>query len=338
MLLKTLEDSIVELGLRGQALAVAVSGGLDSVTLLVGLQRLASKLDLALYAAHVNHGLRGEESEADESFVRELTGDLGVPLAVRIIDPKGLRDGQSGRQRMSLQETARHLRYSALLEMGEELGAPRVATAHHLDDQAETVLMRILRGTGPDGLCGIPAIGHEGRVVRPLLKVSRAEILDFAHKNKLSWRDDSSNENPAYRRNALRSLWMPRLAEEFNPKLLYALSNLATAQRRDSDWILQLVDEEAVKRFRKLTDGLEVQRDGWSELPDALVLRLARAAFEEMGLGREVTGKHLERVMAFWRQGINGTRIELPGKLVLHCERERFWLIAPGASSGSVVS
>jgi tRNA(Ile)-lysidine synthase len=338
VLLKTLEDSIVELGLRGQALAVAVSGGLDSVTLLVSLQRLASELDLALYAAHVNHGLRGEESEADESFVRELAGGLGVPLAVRRIDPKGLREEQSGRQRVTLQEAARSLRYSALLEMGEEQGIQRVATAHHLDDQAETVLLRILRGTGPDGLCGIPEIGHEGRVIRPLLKVSRAEILDFAHKNKLSWRDDSSNENQAYRRNALRSSWMPRLAEEFNPKLLQALSNLAIAQRRDSEWILQQVEEEAVKRFLKFPDGLEVQRDGWSELPDALVLRLARAAFEEMGLGREVTGKHLERVMAFWRQGINGTRIELPGKLVLYCERERFWLIAPGASSGSVVS
>ena len=131
---------------------------------------------------------------------------------------------------------------------------------------------------------------------------------------------------------------MPKLAEEFNPRLLHALAQLANAQRRDSHWIRQQVEEEAVKRLRKFPEGLEVQRDGWSELPDALVLRLARRAFEEMGLGREATGKHLERVMVFWRHGSNGTRIELPGKLVLQCERERFWLIAPGASSGSVVS
>ncbi len=338
MLLTKLEHAVAELRLRGQSVAVALSGGVDSVSLLVALQGLAHRLELEVCALHVNHELRGEESETDESFVRELAGALGVPLAVRSIDPKGLRQEQSGRQRMTLQEAARKLRYCALLEMGEELGVQYIATAHHLDDQAETILLRILRGTGPDGLCGIPEIGHAGRVVRPLLKVSRSEILDFARKNKLSWRDDSSNKNPAYRRNALRSLWMPRLAEEFNPRLIHALAQLAKAQRRDSDWIQQQVEAEAVKRFRNFPDGLEVQRDGWSELPDALVLRLARMAFEEMGQGREATAKHLERVMVFWRQGSNGTRIELPGKLQLQCERERFWLIAPGASSGSVVS
>ncbi len=338
MLLSKLEHAVNDLGLRGQSVAVALSGGVDSVSLLVALQGLAKPLDLELCAFHVNHGLRAEESEGDEGFVRELAESLDVPFAVRSIDPKGLRQEQSGRQRMSLQEAARSLRYSALFEMKQALGAHWIATAHHLDDQAETVLLRILRGTGPDGLCGIPEIGHEGSVVRPFLNVSRAEILDFARKNQLSWREDSSNENPGYRRNALRSQWMPQLAEEFNPRLLQALSQLAKAQRRDSEWIGEVVEEEAVKRFLKVPDGLEMKRDGWSELPDALVLRLARRAFEEMGLGREATGKHLERMMLFLRQGSNGTRIELPGKLVLHCERDRFWLIAPGASSGSVVS
>jgi len=335
---KHLEEAIEELDLAGRSVAVAVSGGVDSVCLLHALWSVRNRHRLSLSVAHVNHGLRGEESESDAAFVCELAAGLEVPAAVRRIDPEALRARQTGRARLTLQEAARKLRYEALREMAEELGAERIATAHHRNDQVETVFLRLLRGTGPDGLGGIPERSHGGRVVRPLLRAGREDVVAYACENRLEWREDASNANLRYRRNALRATWLPKLAEEFNPQLLNAVAQLADAQRRDSAWIEELVAAEADRRFQLLEGEIRISRGGWEEVPEALALRLARRAIQEMGRGREVTGLHLERVVAFWRQGRTGSRIELPGHLVMWCERGQFRLCHAGADPGGVVS
>jgi len=330
--------SLTSLGLRGTRIAVAVSGGIDSVCLLHALCRCAEAHRLELSVAHVNHGLRGEESAEDERFVCALAKDLGLPSAVRRSDPKAWRALQSSRARLSLQETARMLRYRALREMAVELGAERIATAHQLNDQVETVLLRLFRGTGPEGLGGIPEVGHGEFVVRPLLGVTREEVEDYVRKYGLAWREDSSNASLHYRRNELRRNWIPKLIEAFNPRLLNAVAQLAEAQRKDSEWIATLVEREAELRFRVCTDGLWIDRGGWSEVPDPLARRLARRALRELGRGRDVTGAHLERMVDFWRSGRTGTYIELPGGLVMRCARDHFYLGASGAEAGGVVS
>ncbi len=308
-------------------LLVAVSGGVDSMSLAHGL----AALDRPLALAHVHHSLRGAEADADRDFVREQARRLGVPFRSRRVDPRARRASASAsRSRPTLQEAARRLRYDALRGVARELGARTVATAHTLDDQAETVLLRLLRGTGPDGLGGIPEtapLGPGVRVVRPLLAVSRAEVLEFARARGVEWREDPTNDSPAYARNRLRHEWLPGLSEAFNPRLLRAIGNLAEAQRRESEWLEQQLDLEARRRFtREAAGGLCIVPDGWSELPEALARRLARRALHCCGAGREVSRVHLERMLEFLRRGRPGQRIELPSGLVLTRDSRGFQL------------
>ncbi|HTF33270.1 MAG TPA: tRNA lysidine(34) synthetase TilS [Myxococcota bacterium] len=326
MVLRAVGLALRSLELSGRGVLVAVSGGLDSTTLLHTLARLSGRHGLKLWVGHVNHGLRGAESEGDQAFVEELGAAHGVPVLCRRVDPSSLRRNVSSRLRPTLQEAARSLRREALVEMAVSSGAEVVATAHHADDQAETVLLRLLRGTGPDGLGGMSARSRDGRFVRPLLRVPRAEIDAFARAKGLVWREDSSNRSHAYARNRLRSRWVPGLREDFNPALLRAIVDLAEAQRTDAEWIQWAVERELGARVRATTGGLRLARSGWSELHDALARRLVARLLTNCGTGRDVRRVHLMRMLHFLRGGRTGTRIELPGGLVLRCEREAFWL------------
>jgi len=323
------------LGLSQQSVLVAVSGGLDSTALLHGLLEIAGASSLKLSIGHVNHGLRGSESEADEKAVTALAARLGLPAWSRRVDPEGLRQNRSSRERPTLQEAARELRYRALREMAVEAGSQRLATAHTADDQAETVLLRLLRGTGPDGLGGIPERSPDGMVVRPLLRVSRPQIVSYAEERGLRWREDSSNRSVRYARNRLRVDWLPGLAANFNPGLLRAIGNLAEAQRRDSEWIAALVEREAEARFWSEAGWLRVRNEGWDDLPEALARRLARWALRRCGAARDVTRVHIDRMLNFLHTARPGTHIELPSGLRLEREGSDFRLgPIPGRSSG----
>ena len=291
-----------------------------------GLARLAPSAGFELALGRVNHGLRGAESEADAKGVEALAGRLGLRCATRRADPRPLREGVSSRTRLTLQEAARELRYAALDAMAHECGADRIATAHTADDQAETVLLRLLRGCGPDGLAGIPERSADGRIVRPLLRVTRREIQAHAIRRRLRWREDASNRRSDYARNRLRNEWLPGLARDFNPRLLRAIGNLAEAQRRDSEWIRQQVEGRAAEWFTREGAWLRIEARGWSELPEALARRLVREALGVCGAGREASRVHIERALAFLREGRIGRRIELPPGLVLVRDRSGFRL------------
>jgi tRNA(Ile)-lysidine synthase len=314
------------LGLAGRRVLVAASGGLDSTLLAAALQRLAPDLGLSLALGHVNHGLRGAGSDADEAAVRALGAALEIPVAVRPVAPAALQDGTSSRTRPTLQEAARRLRYDALEELRVAARCDVVATAHHLDDQAETVLMRLLRGAGPDGLGGIPERSPDGRIVRPLLEISRSEIEHQARAWGLSWREDPSNRDRHYARARLRRDWLPGLGEAFNPRWLRAIGNLAEAQRRDSEWIETQVQNEAASRLIPIAGGLRICVKGWEGLAPALSRRLLREALRRLGMQRDVSRRHLERMEAFLRDGRPGRAIELPGGLSLRCTAGEFLL------------
>jgi tRNA(Ile)-lysidine synthase len=290
------------LNLGGRRVLVAVSGGVDSTVLLHVLALEADRLGLGVVAGHVNHGLRGAESDADQLAVRHLAGALQVPLQVAHVDPE------------------------ALHKLAGAAGADRIATAHTLDDQAETVLLRLLRGTGVDGLGGIPESTRDGRVVRPLLSVRRQAIEHYAREKCLSWREDPSNLNPRYARGRLRSGGLAELAATINPAWLRALGDLAEAQRRDAEWLEQLVDDAWQELFRDAGDDLAIAAAGWSELPEGLARRLVRRALRRQGGARDVSRVHLLRTLDFLRGAQRGTRLELPGDLELHCTREGFLL------------
>ncbi len=314
------------LRLERRTLLVAVSGGIDSVALLHALQEIAERYALKLRIGHVNHGLRGAEADADQGAVEALAAALGLPAQVARVDPIARRSPGPSRDRPSPEEAARELRYAALRRMAADAGADAVATAHTADDQAETVLLRLLRGTGPDGLGGMPERSADGRIVRPLLQVTRAEVERFAAERGLSWREDTSNASPAFARNRLRRDWLPGLARAFNPRLLRALRDLAEAQQRDSEWIAALVEREAVGRIAWEGDWLRIEATGWCDLPAALSRRLARRALATCGAARLVSRRHLERMDAFLRHGLVGRAIELPGALRLVRDRAGFRL------------
>ncbi len=313
-------------GLAGAHVLAAVSGGIDSVVLLDALLAVRRPLGLRISVAHVHHGLRGEEADEDARFVERLAAARGLAVASARVDPQAIRRTGPSRQRPTLEEAARRLRAEALRKFCAELGADVIATAHHADDQAETVLLRLLRGSGPDGLGGIAERSPDRAVVRPLLAVPRSAIEAYARAAGLRWREDASNFDRAFARNRVRHDWLPALDAAFAPGLLQRIADLAEAQRRDTEWIAGEVASAAARLIRREENGLRLERDGWDELPEALARRLARHALQLAGSGRDVSRVHLGRMLGQLRRPRSGTVLELPGSLVLRCDAGGFRL------------
>lgn len=321
MVTRSVAEALDRVGAGEGRILVACSAGIDSTVLLDSLEALGRKL----VVGHINHGLRGAGSDADERFVQRLAEARGLAFFAEPVEPESLRRDRSSRERPTLQEAARRLRYDALERLAGAAGADWIATGHTADDQAETLLLRLLRGAGPDALAGIPA--RAGALIRPLLGVRRADVERYAGERGLVWREDPSNRSPAYTRNRIRRL-IRQLEADFNPKFSRALGDLAEAQRRDRVWLEGLVAREAESRFSYLGGVLVIEAKDWNELPDALALRLAREALHRSGAARDVTRVHLERVVKYLRGGRTGTAIELPGGLELAREGGSFQLRA----------
>jgi len=209
--------------LPGEKVLVAVSGGMDSIVLLHLLHTLSQKQGYALHVAHLNHMLRGEESQRDADFVRDYSAQLRLEATIRAIS---VREA-GGQGTDSPQEEARKVRYAFLREVAKEVRAQRIATGHTLDDQAETVLLNLIRGAGVPGLRGIPPV-REGRFIRPLIETSRREIEEYARLHQIPFVTDSSNLEATYLRNRIRLRLLPLLHQEYNPQLSEALASIAS--------------------------------------------------------------------------------------------------------------
>src|ERR1017187_10026093 len=225
-----IETSMLKPGLR---LAVGLSGGADSVALVRALKDRAGELGLVLHAAHLHHGLRGEEADADLEFARSLAVELGLPFHETRVDTAG----EAHNNGESIEEAARRLRYAWFRQLMASGEVEAVATAHTRDDQAETVLAKFLRGAWTEGLSGIHPVVEfpEGRILRPLLGVTRVEVEAYLRSLGQSWREDSSNADPAYTRNRVRHDLLP-LLEGWNPRLREHLSQMAELARDEEAW------------------------------------------------------------------------------------------------------
>src|SRR5690554_4992951 len=214
----------------GEKVLVAVSGGVDSVTLLFVLRRLP--LALRLHVFHLDHGLR-PEAEAEKELVVKICTDWGLPCRVEEIKLEKRARGAS------LQERARKERYRLLAEAAQAAGATRIALGHQANDQVETVLMRFLTGAGPEGLSGIPPV--RGRYIRPLLEVGREEILAYAREKNLVWAEDASNRKTIYLRNRIRHRLIPYLLREYQPRLEERLQETAFVLREWTEFMADAV-------------------------------------------------------------------------------------------------
>lgn len=230
----------------GDNVVVGLSGGADSVTLLYGLKRLENELGIRLYACHINHNLRGEESDNDQRFAEKLCQSLGVEIRVFSVDVKG------GLQKhQSTEEKARELRYEAFKKISGELGA-KVATAHNACDNSETVLLNILRGTGLKGLCGIPP--KRDYLIRPLIFCTREEIEGYIRDNNLEFVTDKTNFSTAYTRNKVRLEIIPRLTE-INPSFHTGIERMTNSLIEDS-LFLEDMAKEALDKAKSEEEGV----------------------------------------------------------------------------------
>jgi len=261
----------------GQSVLVAVSGGPDSVALLSILRDLAAGWKLSLTVAHGNYGLRGVESDEDASFVAALCRRLNVPCLVRPLHARAREPGASS----SLQARARELRYRLFRDLAKELKVDRVALGHTADDQAETVLLRMLRGTGLRGLAGMPHT-REHLFIRPLLGATRQEILSYLDAVGLSYRTDSSNAKSLYLRNRVRQEVLP-LLESLAPAITRLLAREADILRADD----QLLDRLAARSLRRViqrhnTTTIVLDRAAFRRQPTALQRRMLRLAIQSL--------------------------------------------------------
>lgn len=263
---------------QGCRLLVAVSGGPDSVALLLLLRTLSRAWRLSLAAVHFNYGLRGRESEDDASFVAELCERLDVPLHVERID---LGQPVPRARNGSLQAWARELRYDAMRRLAGELRMDRVALGHTADDQAETVLMWMLRGAGLAGLGGMPYF-RDRLFVRPLLDVTRKDVLAYLEGHALPFRTDSSNSRPIYFRNRIRQELLP-VVKELAPAAVRILQRQADILREEERFLEELAAEAWTRLVVEDAEGnLSLDRSGVVVLPLALQRRLVRQVLRRL--------------------------------------------------------
>jgi len=305
----------------GERLGVAVSGGPDSALLLEFMLRLARETGLTLAVVHFNHHLRGGESDEDERFVRELAGERGLEFLRGEANVAEV----AREQRRNLEATARELRYRFFFSLVSQGKLDKVATAHTANDQAETVLLRLLRGAGTGGLGGIYPI-LEGKVVRPFLSVRRAEIEAEVGKRKLGTRLDSTNSDTRLRRNKIRRELLPLLEEEFNPRVVMLLKEASDRARDDEAYLEQQARERA--HAWRVHEGAEdkIPVRPLLDFPPAIARRVLRQMiFSVRGSARGVTYAHLEAVLRFARQAQSGRSLALPGGVVARMEFD--WLV-----------
>ena len=313
---------------RPGPLVVGVSGGPDSACLLHLLASARKKLGLSLHVAHLDHGLRGAEAEADAAYVARLAADLGVPATV---EKRDVRDHRRSRKGLSLEMAAREVRYAFFADVMRAQNASTLALAHTAADQAETVLLHILRGSGLGGVRGLRPTGPwpvragdmAWRVVRPLLDAPRAQTEAYCRTHRLRPRADSSNRDRSFLRNRVRWELLPFL-RRYNPRIDRALSRLARAAGDDLDYLDERVAEAwpAVVRPDGI-GGLVIDARGFARLPASLQRHICVRALEEAlgpsAEGQGVTAAYVDAMMGVLRKPA-GRSLRLPDGLVLSVE------------------
>jgi tRNA(Ile)-lysidine synthase len=312
---------------KGQKVIAAVSGGPDSVCLLHCLWQLRPVLGIELTAAHLNHTLRGAESQGDADFVAGLAGRLEIPAVIEAEDVGAYQ----AEKRLSLEEAAREVRYRFLSQTAANSGAASVAVGHTRDDHAETVLLHIIRGTGTLGLSGLQPSqmlqfsGNSIKVVRPLLEISRRETEEYCRRFELNPRLDSSNLSLAPLRNRIRQELIP-LLEKYNPAVKESLQRISSIARDDAAFLNDCCLQVWPSIAGKEKELLILDKKRLRRLAPALQRQLLRKAINELvGSLKDIETRHIEELMEAMEKP-PGRQIDLPRGLVFVVEYDRYLL------------
>lgn len=296
---------------------VALSGGPDSVALLHVCRTLAAAGDLHLVgAAHLNHRLR-PDADDDAAFCADLARTLGVPFEGGEADVAAL----AAARRVSVEAAAHDARYAFLRAAGARLGADRLALGHNLDDQAETVLLRLLRGAGARGLAGMHP--RRGPFIRPFLETGRAAIRDFLDERGLPFRTDPSNRDPTIPRNRIRAELLPLLAREYNPRIAHRLAQAAELAREQWDWVSIAATSLVADAVQGGDPEWRVATDAIRRAHPAVARAVLQRVLEQAAGGRPIAWAHVDLGLALCQPDAAG-QVDLPGQRL---ERRGRWLV-----------
>jgi tRNA(Ile)-lysidine synthase len=295
----------------GERVVLGVSGGADSVGLLHALSEMG-EYELDIIVAHLNHGIRGEEAERDKVFTEKMAKGMNIKFESASVDAPAYRKKYG----LTLEEAARALRYKFFEEIRDKYKADKIATAHTLNDQAETVLIRLIRGSGLTGLSGIPPV-TEDSVVRPLIETSRGEIEEYLQAKGIKWIEDTTNELRTFSRNRIRLELIPKLTE-YNPQVIETLARTSDILRIQDDF----VKREGQKRFKRIFEkrGSELKGDlkKYKRLHAAMRLTVMRSALDELNEGlKNVSSVHLISADEFLLSDKTSGEAEFPGGVVI---------------------
>jgi len=295
---------------KGDEVIVAVSGGPDSVFLLHVLNELKKGLDLTLIVVHLDHCIRGMDSKRDCKFVENLARGLHLPFESKSVDVPAVKKAE----RVSTQQAARDVRYEFFSDMLKKYKAQKVALGHNADDQAETVLMRLIRGAGVKGLCGIPPI-RDGVFIRPLIEIERSMIEGFLSKNRIEFVIDSSNKEDIYLRNKIRNILMPILIKEYNPGIVQNLIHTSEILRREDKFLDKLAfDSFSKTRVHNDNESLTLDVLHLRHMDESMQIRVLRKAIESFSCGLKRIGyKHIESIMRMLSRTDGNKSLNLPG-------------------------
>ena len=296
-----------------------VSGGADSVCLALVLKELG--FDVAV--AHVNHGLRGAESDTDEKFTKELAGTLGVPFFATKVALSGPAPAASALRlsrrplpggEANLEAAGREARRQFFIETARRRGYTKIALAHTRNDRVETFLMNLLRGAGSEGLVSMAPVS--GNTIRPLIETGRNEVEAYLTENNQSWRTDSSNFDLGFARNRLRHAVIPELESRFNPSLIQTLARTVEILEAEDAWMRAVADQWLSEHGRKEENDFLIPAAELKSAPAGLVRRILRTVLRLAGSGlRDVSFGHIEAVRALLEEGKSGKFVQIPGGL-----------------------
>jgi tRNA(Ile)-lysidine synthase len=303
---------------KKDAVLAGVSGGPDSVALVRVLGCLAASMDLTLGIAHLNHDLRGEESRRDEIFVRDLSRNLGLPFFSKTMDIRRL----AKQKHLSIEEAGRNARYQFFTEIADAQGFTKIATGHNRDDNAEQVLISLLRGAGPKGLTGIPPV-RDNRFIRPLIQLPKSRILNFLKTKHQDFVLDASNADESYLRNKIRHRLIPLLEQQFNPEIKSSLDRLSHILRQEeallADQAAQALNLCAIEQN---ASRVTLSIAGLIQHHPALVNRVLRLAIARVKQDlRRITLTHIQDILAFMNRSESGRSLDLPGRIRVYKTR-----------------